>query len=95
MFNDITNDGNMWQAIDDEIKTEDVFTDDNYLFDSGDEQETKNLCDFLLSDTDQNDILCEDVAAKVEEVIPIFLLPDKRKNKPKKFFKSITKTKQC
>ena len=63
MFNDITNDGNMWQAIDDEIKTEDVFTDDNYLFDSGDEQETKNLCDFLLSDTDQNDILCEDVVA--------------------------------
>ena len=36
-FDDITDDGDRWQAIDDEIKTEDIFIDDNYLFDSGDE----------------------------------------------------------
>ena len=61
---------------------------DSYLFNSRDEQETKNVCDFVLSNIDQNDILCEDVAAKAKEVIPVFLLPDKRrKNQAKNIFK--------
>ena len=84
MSDDITDDGDRWQAIDDEIETEDIFIDDNYLFDSGSEQETKNLCDFVLSDIDQNDILFEDVAAKVEEEPQIFLLPDERRKKQSK-----------
>ena len=84
MLDDIADGSNRWQAIYDEIKTEDIFIDDNYLFDSGSEQETKNLCDFVLSDIDQNDILFEDVAAKVEEEPHIFLLPDERRKKQSK-----------
>lgn len=72
MFDDITDAGDRWQAIDDEIKTEDILIDDNYLFDSGNERETKNLCGIVLIDIDQNDSLFEDVVAKVEEEPPYF-----------------------
>ena len=43
--------------MDDGINREDIFTDDDYLFDDDDEQETKQLCDYVLDDVDQNDIL--------------------------------------
>ena len=41
--------------------------------DSGDEQETKNLCDYVLDDVDQNDILFEqepNVVSKTEQQTP-------------------------
>ena len=75
----------MQQAICDKIKIEDIFIDDNYLFDSGDEQDIKIISDFVLSNIDSNNILLEDVLAKAEEEPLIFLLPDKRKKQAKSF----------
>ena len=45
----ITDDSHRQQAIDDEIKTQEIFIDDDYLFDSGDEQETKNFVTLYLA----------------------------------------------
>ena len=72
LFDDITDADDRRQAIDDKIKTEDIFIDDNHLFDSGDEREAKNLCGIVLIDIDQNDSLFEHVVAKVEEELPHF-----------------------
>ena len=49
MFDYITDDSHRQQAIDDEIKTQEIFIDDDYLFDSGDEQETKNFLTLYLA----------------------------------------------
>ena len=57
LFDDITNECDRRQTIDDGIKIEDIFIDDNYLLDEDDTQETKNLCYYVLDDVDQNDIL--------------------------------------
>ena len=37
--------------------TQDIFIDDDYLFDDDDAQETKNLCDYVLDNVEQNNIL--------------------------------------
>ena len=60
---------------DDGLKTEAIFIDDDYLFDSSDEQETKNICDYLLHDIDQNDVLFEDLPK------PEFVAREKRLEK--------------
>ena len=86
MFDDITDGSNRQQAICDKIKIEDIFIGDNYLFGSGDEQDIKIICDFVLSNIDSNNILFENVLAKVEEEPLIFLLPDKRRKKQAKSF---------
>ena len=57
LFDNRTNEGDRRQAIDNGINTEDIFIDDDYLFDDDDAQETKNLCDYMLNHVDQNDIL--------------------------------------
>ena len=44
----LTSKGDRRQIIDDGIKVEDIFIDDDYLFDGGDEQETKNLLTMYL-----------------------------------------------
>ena len=54
--------GDRRQIIDDVVKTEDIFIDDNYLFDDDDTQETKT-CDYVLNDIDTNDVLFEHVPA--------------------------------
>ena len=92
MFDDITDGSNRQQAICDKIKIEDIFIGDNYLFDSGDEQDIKIICDFVLSNIDSNNILFENVLAKVEEEPLIFLLPDKRRKKQAKSFLISIKT---
>ena len=56
LFDDITNEGDRKQIIDDRIDTEDIFIDDDYLFDDDDAQETKNLFGYVLDDVDQNDV---------------------------------------
>ena len=61
LFDDITDEDDRRQVIDDEPQTEDISTVDDYLFDSTDEQETKNICDHLLIDVDQNDALCKEL----------------------------------
>ena len=61
LFDDITDEGDKRQVIDDKPQTEDISTDDDYLFDSADEQETKNICDHLLIDVDQNDALSKEL----------------------------------
>ena len=48
LFDDITDEGDRRQIIDDVVKTEDIFIDDDYLFDNDDTQETKNICDYVL-----------------------------------------------
>ena len=55
LFDGITNEGDRRQTIHDGINTEDIFIDDDYLFDSDDAQATKNLRDYVLDDVDQND----------------------------------------
>ena len=57
MFDDILNEGDRGQIIDGPINTEDIFIDDDYLFDDDDAQETKNLCDYVLDNVEQNNIL--------------------------------------
>ena len=57
MFDDILNEGDRRQIIDGPINTEDIFIDDDYLFDDDDAQETKNLCDYVLDNVEQNNIL--------------------------------------
>ena len=59
LFDDLA--GDNVPIFDDELKTEDIFIDDDYLFDSSDEQETKNIFDYVLNDIDQNDFLFEDL----------------------------------
>ena len=57
MFDDILNEGDRRQIIDGPINTEDIFIDDDYLFDDDDAQETKNLCDYVLDNVKQYNIL--------------------------------------
>ena len=56
LFDDIMDEGDRRQIIDDVVKTENIFIDDNYLFDNDDTQETKNICDYVLDDIDTNDV---------------------------------------
>ena len=75
MFDDITNDGDRRRTIDDGAKTEDMFVADDYLFDDDDGQETKNLCNYVPDDVDQN-------YPSPLESLPIFsdvLLPKNKK----------------
>ena len=85
----LTSKGDRRQIIDDRIKVEDIFIDDDYFFGGGDKQETKNLCDYVLDDVDQNDILFEqdpNVVSKTEgqtsepeqTFLKIFLLKNKK-----------------
>ena len=57
LFDDVTNEGDRRQAIDDGINKEDILIDDKYLLDGDHAQETKILCDYVLDNVDQNDIL--------------------------------------
>ena len=57
LFDEITDKDDRKQTIDDRANTDDIFIDDDYLFDEDDAQETKNLCDYVLDDVDQNHIL--------------------------------------
>ena len=106
LFDDITDEGDRRQIIDDVVKTEDIFVDDNYLFDNDDTQETKTICDYVLDDIDRNNVLFEHVPVddtpnylSLPDPLPSFsdfLLP---KNKSKKkaakiFFKKYQKMRQ-
>ena len=42
-------------------KIEDVFIDDDYLFDESDEQETKDISNDIINNTDTNKVLFEDL----------------------------------
>ena len=90
--------------MDDVVKTEDIFIDDDYLFDNDDTQETKNICDYVLDDIDTNDVLFEHVPvdetpnyASPPNPLPSFsdvLLPknkSKKKGRQKNFLKSTKK----
>ena len=57
LFDDVTNEGDRRQAIGDGINKEDILIDDKYLLDGDHAQGTKILCDYVLDDVDQNDIL--------------------------------------
>ena len=94
LFDDITDAGDRRQAIDDEIKTEDILIDDNYLYDSSHERETKNLCGIVLIDIDQNDSLFEHIVAKVEEEPPYFCCLIKEEKSKRNFFKKYRKQHQ-
>ena len=72
MFDDILNEGDRRQIIDGPINTEDIFIDDDYLFDDDDAQETKNLCDYVLDNVEQNNILFKH---KPEDDTPNYLSP--------------------
>ena len=72
-FDDLA--GDNVPIFDDDLKTEDIFIDDDYLFDSSDKQETKNICDHVLNDIDQNNVLFEDLSK------PEFVARDKRLEK--------------
>ena len=54
------------------------------MFDSVDKQEIKNICDYIINDVDQNDMLFEDLP----EVKQIFEVKDKR---VKRLFERINK----
>ena len=69
-FDDITNEGDRRQTKDDGINTEDIFIDDNYLFDSDNAQETKNLCDYVLDDVDQNDMFLSSSSQTTPQTTP-------------------------
>ena len=81
------------QVIDDGPKTEDIFIDDDYLLDSLDKQEIKDISNDVTSDIDidQNEILFEDVPK------PEFVVKDKsietlsKKIKPNKNLERIAK----
>ena len=103
MFDDILNEGDRRQIIDGPINTEDIFIDDDYLFDDDDAQETKNLCDYVLDNVEQNNILFkhkpEDDTPNYPsppEPLPTFsdiLLPkDKSREKQTKKKKKVPKT---
>ena len=73
LFDDLA--GDNVPILDDRLKTEDVFIDENYLFDSSDEQETENICEYVLNDIDQNDVPLEDLSK------PEFVARDRRLEK--------------
>ena len=52
-------------------KIEDIFIDDDYLFDESDEQETKDISNNIINDTDTNEVLFEDMPE------PKFVVQDK------------------
>ena len=82
--------GNNVSIFDDGLKIEDIFIDDDYLFDSSNEQETKNICDYVVNDIDQTNFLFEDLPK------PEFVARDKHleklstKIKPSKRFKRLS-----
>ena len=88
------------QIMDDVVKTEDIFIDDDYLFDNEGTQETKNICDYVFDDIDTNDFLFENVpvddtlnSPSPPDPLPSFpdILFSKNKSKKKalrKFLKS-------
>ena len=82
--------GDNVSIFDDGLKTEDIFIDDDYLFDSSNEQETKNICDYVVNDIDQTNFLFEDLPK------PEFVARDKHleklstKIKPSKRFKRLS-----
>ena len=56
LFDDITNEGDSRQTIDDGIKTEDIFIDDDYRLMMMMHKRQK-ICDYMLDEVGQNDIL--------------------------------------
>ena len=100
LFNDIMDEDDRRQIMDDVIKTEDIFIDDDYLFDNEGTQETKNICDYVFDDIDTNDVLFENVpvddtlnSPSPPDPLPSFpdILFSKNKSKKKalrKFLKS-------
>ena len=56
LFDDITNEGDSRQTIDDGIKTEDIFIDDDYRLMMMMHKRQK-VCDYMLHEVGQNDIL--------------------------------------
>ena len=61
LFDDIADESDKALVIDDASQTEGII-DDDYLFDSPDKQQTKNICDYVINDVDQNDVLFEDLS---------------------------------
>ena len=106
LFDDITDEGDRRQIIDDVVKTEDIFIDDNYLFDNDDTQETKTICDYVLDDIDRKNNLFEHVPVddtpnylSLPDPLPSFsdfLLPKNKSKKKaaKNFFKKYQKMRQ-
>ena len=72
LFDDIADESDKALVIDDASQTEGII-DDDYLFDSPDKQETKNICDYVINDVDQNDVLFEDLS----ELKQAFVVKDK------------------
>ena len=72
LFDDIADESGKALVIDDASQTEGII-DDDYLFDSPDKQETKNICDYVINDVDQNDVLFEDLS----ELKQAFVVKDK------------------
>ena len=98
-----TNECDRRQTIDDGIKIEDIFIDDNYLLDEDDTQETKNLCYYVLDDVDQNDILfkhkpVDDTPNYPSPPVPLLTFSDillsKNKNREKLAKKKLKNTKK-
>ena len=52
-------------------KIEDIFIDGDYLFDESDEQETKDISNNIINNTDTNEVLFEDMPE------PKFVVQDK------------------
>ena len=50
------------QVTDDRPKTEDILIDDVYLFDSLDEQEIEDISNNVTNDTDQNEVMFEELS---------------------------------
>ena len=61
LFDDIADESDKALVIDDASQTEGII-DDDYLFDSPDKQQAKNICDYVINDVDQNDVLFEDLS---------------------------------
>ena len=53
---------NKSQVTDDRPKTEDILIDDVYLFDSLDEQEIEDISNNVTNDTDQNEVMFEELS---------------------------------
>ena len=60
-YDKLFNQGDRRQILDNVVQTDDMFIDDDYLFDKDDTQETKNICDYVLNDIDTDNALFEHV----------------------------------
>ena len=72
LFDVITKEGDRRQAIDDGIKTEDIFIDDDYFL-MAVMHTTQKICDYVLDDVNQNDILFKTRACIRHPKLPLHI----------------------